>query len=202
MTCVVRAVIFKLCILLYKNHIVTPSKGAEMVEHINASIGEDVLFSVNCTSCMNQSIEWKKTGTSQTSIVMFPFHERELTIFEGYKSRVKDFKNGSFLLTNIQLNDTGCYIVTLVDTAGKQMTITKQLFVIAKTNDLKDEHIKKRGNMTRNKEIKKSRKFPEIPVVKRNENVNTNIPEIVYSTYVGAYVSYGKSCQTASLDQT
>ncbi|XP_051870441.1 uncharacterized protein LOC127569680 [Pristis pectinata] len=215
--------------------IVTPSKGAEMVELINATIGEDVLFSINCTPCLNQSIEWKKCGTSQPSIISLPYGEREITIFQGYKGRVKDFKDGSFVLTNIQLNDTGYYTVTLSDiTTGKQVTITKQLLIIAKTNDLNDEQIKHGENMTRSAEFNKSWKFTAIiisvsllgtivicviltyfiwrrlqknsvtesPGVKRNENLNSNVPEIVYSTYVGAYANYGKSCQTTPLDQT
>ncbi|XP_078264880.1 uncharacterized protein LOC144598572 [Rhinoraja longicauda] len=232
MTYIIKAVMFKLCILLCKIQIVTPSKATETVETINATIGEDVLFSLNCTSCKNQSIEWKKNGSIIKSIIMFPYNERDLTIFDDYSGRVKDLKHGSFLLSNIRLNDTGSYTVTMVDAAGQEITITKKLFVTA--NGLNNDHVKHGGNTTRNPKDNESGKFKAIIIgvsllgtivicvtlsyfiwrrlqkntetdgrgVKRNENPNSNVPEIVYSTYVGAFVNYGKSYQTTSLDRT
>ncbi|XP_055501025.1 uncharacterized protein LOC129702944 [Leucoraja erinacea] len=228
MTYIIKAVMFKLCILLFKNQIVAPSKATETVELINATIGGNVLFSVNCTSYMNRSIEWKMNGSITKSIMVHDIAGGH-TIFADYEGRVEDFKNCSFLLTNIRLNDTGYYTVTLVDTEGKVITKTKKLFVTA--NGRKDDHYKHEGNTTKGN---KSWKFNAIIIgvsllgaivicvtlayfiwrrlqkntetdgqdVKRNENQNSYVPEIVYSTYVGAFVNYGKSYQTTSLDQT
>ncbi|XP_059824656.1 uncharacterized protein LOC132393443 [Hypanus sabinus] len=234
MTCIINVVMLKLCVFFFKSQIVTPSESAKVEETINATVGGSVLFSVNCTPSLNLSIEWKKSGNSEHYIVMLPFGVREHTIFESYEGRVEFFENGSFALTNIQLNDTGLYTVTLIDnTTGKQVTIKKQLFVTARTNDPNDEQINNEENIT-STEANKWWKFTAIIIsasllgtavicvisicfmcrrmwrntaaassgVKRNENSSSNVPEIVYSTYVGAYANYGKSCQATSLDQT
>ncbi|XP_062905892.1 uncharacterized protein LOC134347492 [Mobula hypostoma] len=234
MTYIINVVMLKLCIFFVKSQIVTPSENAEAEDIINATIGGEALFFVNCTPFLNQSIEWKKSGKSEHGIIMFPFGVREHTIFQSYKGRVKNFEGCSFVLTNIQQNDTGYYTLTLVEnTTGKQVTIKKRLFVIAKTNDPNDEQINHEENIT-STEVKKGWKFTAIVIgasmlgitvicviltcfiwrrmrrnteaessgVKRNENSSSNVPEIVYSTYVGAYANYGKSCQAASLDQT
>ncbi|XP_067897153.1 uncharacterized protein [Heterodontus francisci] len=214
MTCVVKVVMFKLCLLLFINQILALLQKIETVEHINATIGENVLFSTNSISDMNRSLEWKYgCETSQKGIVTFPFRERDLKIFQSYKGRVDVFENGSFLLSNVQLNDTGCYTLTLVDTAGRELTVGKNLSV--SEVEISDRHeYQNEVNMSKNIEMKnwkligtvigvtvigicaicavvvyfiKRRKQestgPVVPGVRSNENLNSNVPMVVYSTY-------------------
>ncbi|XP_067848466.1 hepatic and glial cell adhesion molecule-like isoform X1 [Heptranchias perlo] len=232
MPCVVRVVMFKLCLLLFKDQIMA-QKQQPKTERINATIGGSVLFSTNCTSCMNRSIEWKyENGPIRTSIVMFTFGVREHTIFQGYKDRVDFFENGSILLSDVQLNDTGCYKVTLVDAEGNEVTVIKTLSVFeSDISDHNDKQSNKGANMTegivdnrwkvvcgtvagvivvgigvavvyfrRRRQEESTR--AGVPNVKSNEDLNSNAPVVVYSTYVGTFANYGKSRQTNPLDQT
>ncbi|XP_067848467.1 hepatic and glial cell adhesion molecule-like isoform X2 [Heptranchias perlo] len=201
MPCVVRVVMFKLCLLLFKDQIMA-QKQQPKTERINATIGGSVLFSTNCTSCMNRSIEWKyENGPIRTSIVMFTFGVREHTIFQGYKDRVDFFENGSILLSDVQLNDTGCYKVTLVDAEGNEVTVIKTLSVFGTVAGVIVVGIGVAVVYFRRRRQEESTRAG-VPNVKSNEDLNSNAPVVVYSTYVGTFANYGKSRQTNPLDQT
>ncbi|XP_038657619.1 uncharacterized protein LOC119968836 [Scyliorhinus canicula] len=233
MTCAVKVVMLKICLLLFTNQILTLSEQTEFIEYINATVGENVLFSTNSTFAMNRSIEWKyNCEANEKSIAISTYVDRDLNIFNNYKDRVQFYDNGSFLLSNVELNDTGYYAVTLAETSGKEILIKKRLLVfeaekreprasyngIAIAPNIGNKNWNIIGILigfavvgmcaicavviyfiTRRKQESAE---AEIPVVKNNENVNSNIPMVVYSTYVGTFPNYGKSCQSTPLDQT
>ncbi|XP_078416283.1 uncharacterized protein LOC144691743 [Cetorhinus maximus] len=233
MTCVDKVVMFKICLLLFANQTLARSQQTEILESLNATIGENVLFSINSRSVVNRSVEWKYSdGSSQASIIMFAFSIRDLNIFPSYKHRVQVYDNGSFLLSNVELNDTGCYTVTLVDASGKEVMIKKRLTVIEAERQ-ETLGINNGVNCSESIGIKnwniigistgvavvgmcaicavvvyfiRRRKQEDtedvIQDLKSNENLNSNAPMVVYLTYVGTFPNYGKSCQTNPLDQT
>ncbi|GCB75186.1 uncharacterized protein [Scyliorhinus torazame] len=233
MTCAVKVVMLKICLLLFTNQILTLSQQTEIIEYINATVGENVLFSTNSTFAMNRSIEWKyNCEANQKSIAISAYIDNEFNIFDGYKDRVQLYDNGSFLLSNVELNDTGYYAVTLAEPSGKEILIKKRLLVFeAEKRESRGSYngiaIEPNiGNKSWNiigiligiavvgmcvicvvviyfiRRRKQESTEAAIPIVKSNENLNSNIPMVVYSTYVGTFPNYGKSCQSTPLDQT
>ncbi|XP_020366871.1 SLAM family member 6-like [Rhincodon typus] len=227
MICTFKVVMFEIYIMLFTNQILALS---QQTEFLNATIGENVLFSTNLTITMVQSIQWKyNCEGNQINIAMSTFPEQNFTdVFQSYSNRAKVFSNGSFLLSNVQPNDTGCYTMILVNTAGKEVTIKKILSVFEA--EQKELHkIKNRANTSESIDnttwnvhgiaigvsvlgicvicvvviyfIKRKKQESMEAGVKSNENLNSNTPMVVYSTYVGTFANYGKSRQN-TWDQT
>ncbi|GCC30462.1 uncharacterized protein [Chiloscyllium punctatum] len=230
MICALKVVMFGIYIMLFTNQILAVPQQTEIIEYLNATIGENVLFSTNLTITMLQSVHWKyKCEENQISIAMSSFPEQNFSdVFQNYSHRVKAFSNGSFLLSNVQRNDTGCYTMILVNTEGKEVTI-KKILLVFEAEQKKSHEIKNGANTSGNIDnttwnvrgivigvsvlgtcvicavviyfIKKRKQESTEAGVKNNENLNSNTPMVVYSTYVGTYPNYGKSRQN-TLNQT
>ncbi|XP_007901738.1 uncharacterized protein LOC103185167 [Callorhinchus milii] len=244
MSYTVVAVIFNLYLLLLKGQTVNLTQDVE-TQLINATVGEQVLFSTNCSPCINRSVEWKylsdavrcsdpKEHSDHTvrSIVMVSDDIDKARVFDIYKDRVNFYTNSSLQLLHIQLNDSGCYTLTITDPQGKIVTLRKVLSVFeAETSkphiDGKNDTLTiKIDENDRWKSIgiiigaivlvaacalfivaighfiKKRRKGGRLADEKINEDLNNDNPMVVYSTFVGGFHEFGRSLQNASLNQT
>ncbi|KAM6933258.1 V-set and transmembrane domain-containing protein 5 [Xenentodon cancila] len=99
---------------------------------LTRSVKEDVFFSVDVTSNGIPTIQWtfmsafvsRSIGTWEPGVYT--------NITANYSSRVKACDNGSMCLSNLRLQDSGYYVVTVMDPAGS----SKDAVFILKVNEV------------------------------------------------------------------
>ncbi|XP_028276243.1 V-set and transmembrane domain-containing protein 5 [Parambassis ranga] len=99
---------------------------------LSRSVQEDVFFSVDVTCSGVPDIQWTfmSAAVSRTIGTWQPGVYANITT--DYSSRVQLCNNGSMGLSNLRLQDSGYYVITVTDAAGS----SKELGFVLKVNEV------------------------------------------------------------------
>ncbi|XP_030634579.1 V-set and transmembrane domain-containing protein 5 [Chanos chanos] len=85
---------------------------------ITEPVQGSVLFSVDIACTGIPTIGWTFTSESEQRNVVSWKHGGIVNISEFYQERVHTFSNGSFILSDVKLQDTGYYIISVTEPSG------------------------------------------------------------------------------------
>ncbi|XP_063286822.1 V-set and transmembrane domain-containing protein 5 [Pelobates fuscus] len=85
---------------------------------VNATVSHNVLLSVQYICNGTPSIEWQHTSNWRSERIIDWRTGFYLNISKGYAGRVKVYDNGSILLEDVGVKDTGYYVVTVTEDYG------------------------------------------------------------------------------------
>uniref|UniRef100_A0A8D0BTG1 V-set and transmembrane domain containing 5 n=1 Tax=Salvator merianae TaxID=96440 RepID=A0A8D0BTG1_SALMN len=86
--------------------------------NVNTTVGQDILLSVAYTCKGPPVIEWKHTSARGTSKIVECRPGSYTNVSSSYESRAKVYENGSLLLLNVNMRDSGYYLVTVREELG------------------------------------------------------------------------------------
>ncbi|CAI9585321.1 unnamed protein product [Staurois parvus] len=92
---------------------------------INATVMQNVLLSVDHTCNGTPWIQWQFMSSWKSQCIIEWKMNSYVNISSGYSGRVHNYDNGSIQLLNVEVRDSGFYMITLSDEIGnvKQSTI-------------------------------------------------------------------------------
>ncbi|KAM5181268.1 V-set and transmembrane domain-containing protein 5 [Mantella aurantiaca] len=92
---------------------------------INATVMQNVLLSVDYTCNGTPWIQWQFMSSWKSQCIIEWKMNSYVNISSGYSGRVLNYDNGSIQLLNVEVRDSGFYMITLSDDIGnsKQSTI-------------------------------------------------------------------------------
>ncbi|KAG9491293.1 hypothetical protein GDO78_000012 [Eleutherodactylus coqui] len=102
---------FTLCLI----HQVHQNKGIILLVQepiINATVTQNVLLSVDYTSNGTPSIQWQYMSSWKSQCIIEWKVNSYVNISASYAGRVHKFENGSIQLQNVEVRDTGFYMIT------------------------------------------------------------------------------------------
>ncbi|XP_051934035.1 V-set and transmembrane domain-containing protein 5 isoform X3 [Hippocampus zosterae] len=110
------AVLF--CFMLYMCHRAEAITIQSPQSSLTQSVQEDVFFSMNVTCNGTPTIQWTFMSSSVSRAIGIWQPGAFINITADYSSRVEAHDNGSMVLSDLQLQDTGYYVVTITDKTG------------------------------------------------------------------------------------
>nr|XP_057935687.1 V-set and transmembrane domain-containing protein 5 isoform X2 [Doryrhamphus excisus] len=99
---------------------------------LTRSVQEDVFFSVNVTCSDIPTFHWTFMSSSVSRAIGTWKPGVFTNITEDYSSRVRTHHNGSMTLSDLRLQDTGYYVVTVTDVSGN----SKDAGFVLKVNEV------------------------------------------------------------------
>ncbi|XP_060682537.1 V-set and transmembrane domain-containing protein 5 isoform X2 [Hemiscyllium ocellatum] len=85
---------------------------------VSASVDENAILSVEYRCTGVPTIRWRQLSSrGMTNIITWEPGSYQ-NISENYQDRIQQYRNGSIQLSNVQLYDAGCYVVTVTDKVG------------------------------------------------------------------------------------
>ncbi|RVE65179.1 hypothetical protein OJAV_G00134040 [Oryzias javanicus] len=112
-----------LSVTLYMCHIAGCISIHSAQRNLSRSVQEDALFSVDVSSTGVPTIEWTfMSGAGSRSIGTWQ-PQGDVNITADYSSRVKTYENGSMILMDLRLQDTGFYLLTVTEPAGSSKDV-------------------------------------------------------------------------------
>ncbi|PIO32941.1 hypothetical protein AB205_0072910 [Aquarana catesbeiana] len=92
---------------------------------INATVTQNVLLSVDYTCNGTSWIQWQFMSSWKSQCIIEWKTNSYINISSSYNGRVHNYDNGSIQLLNVEVRDSGFYMITLSDEIGniKQSTI-------------------------------------------------------------------------------
>lgn len=105
------AVFFILCLI----HQIPPNKGIILLVPepiINATVTQNVLLSIEYTSNGTPWIQWQYMSSWKSQCIIEWKVNSYVNISTSYAGRVHKFENGSIQLQNVEVRDTGFYMIT------------------------------------------------------------------------------------------
>ncbi|XP_018412325.1 PREDICTED: V-set and transmembrane domain-containing protein 5 [Nanorana parkeri] len=92
---------------------------------INATVTQNVLLSIDFTCNGTALIQWQFMSSWRSQCIIEWKMNSYVNISRGYSGRVHNYDNGSIQLLNVEVRDSGFYMITLTDDIGniKQSTI-------------------------------------------------------------------------------
>ncbi|XP_072433920.1 V-set and transmembrane domain-containing protein 5 [Chiloscyllium punctatum] len=85
---------------------------------VSASVDENAILSVEYRCTGVPTIRWRQLSSrGMTSIITWEPGSYQ-NISESYQDRIQEYRNGSIQLSNVQIYDAGCYVVTVTDKVG------------------------------------------------------------------------------------
>uniref|UniRef100_W5MKU4 Immunoglobulin V-set domain-containing protein n=1 Tax=Lepisosteus oculatus TaxID=7918 RepID=W5MKU4_LEPOC len=85
---------------------------------INASVQDDVLFSVAYLCWGTPTIQWRFMSVSRIQSIVVWQPEVYENISDAYKDRLHTYDNGSIMLQDLSLKDSGYYVITVTEPSG------------------------------------------------------------------------------------
>ncbi|XP_072332530.1 V-set and transmembrane domain-containing protein 5 isoform X2 [Scyliorhinus torazame] len=85
---------------------------------VSATVDESVILSVEYRCNGVPTIRWKQLSAWGMKNIITWEPDNYQNISESYEDRIQEFRNGSIQLSNVQLYDAGCYVVTVTDKEG------------------------------------------------------------------------------------
>ncbi|KAM9321292.1 V-set and transmembrane domain-containing protein 5, partial [Gastrophryne carolinensis] len=102
---------------------------------INATVMQNVLLSVEYISNGTPWIQWKYTSSWKSQCIIDWRKNSYTNISSSYTGRIHSYDNGSIQLLNVEVRDSGIYMVTLSDDLGN----TKQSTIILNVHEIRYE---------------------------------------------------------------
>ncbi|XP_075707595.1 V-set and transmembrane domain-containing protein 5 [Rhinoderma darwinii] len=128
------AAFFTLCLI----HQIHQNKGLFLLVSepiINATVTQNVLLSVEYTSNGTAWIQWQYLSSWKSQCIIEWKVNSYVNISASYSGRVQKFQNGSIQLQNVEVRDTGFYMITVSDDFGS----TKQSTIILNVHEIRYE---------------------------------------------------------------
>lgn len=100
---------------------------------INATVGEDILLSVDYSCHGVPTIEWKYTSNWGVQKIVEWKPGTQANVSQSHKDRVCTFDNGSIQLFSVGVRDSGYYVITVTEHPGSSQFGTIVLHVSGKT---------------------------------------------------------------------
>ncbi|XP_067842802.1 V-set and transmembrane domain-containing protein 5 [Heptranchias perlo] len=85
---------------------------------VSATVDESAFLSVEYKCSGIPTIRWKHLSLWGLKNIMTWEPDNYQNISESYENRIQEYRNGSIQLSNVQLHDAGCYVVTVTDEVG------------------------------------------------------------------------------------
>ncbi|XP_040282264.1 V-set and transmembrane domain-containing protein 5 [Bufo bufo] len=102
---------------------------------INATVTQNVLLSVEYRSNGTPWIQWQYMSSWKSQCIIEWKVNSYVNISASYTGRVHRFENGSIQLQNVEVRDTGFYMITVSDDFGS----TKQSTIILNVHEIRYE---------------------------------------------------------------
>ncbi|KAM9319117.1 V-set and transmembrane domain-containing protein 5 [Pholidichthys leucotaenia] len=121
-----------LCVTSYMCHLARAISLHSPQRSLTRSVQDDVFFSVSLTCNGTPAIQWNfMSGLVSRTIGRWqPGIPPNIT--EDYRSRVQPYNNGSMVLSDLRLQDSGYYVITVMDRGGN----SKDLGFVLKVNEV------------------------------------------------------------------
>ncbi|XP_048454137.1 V-set and transmembrane domain-containing protein 5 [Rhincodon typus] len=85
---------------------------------VSASVDESAILSVEYRCTGVPTIRWRQLSPQGMKSIITWEPGNYQNISESYQDRIQEYRNGSIQLSNVQLYDAGCYVVTVTDKVG------------------------------------------------------------------------------------
>ncbi|XP_067888995.1 V-set and transmembrane domain-containing protein 5 isoform X2 [Heterodontus francisci] len=85
---------------------------------VSATVEESAILSVEYQCNGVPTIKWKQLSPWGMKNIITWEPGNYQNISESYEDRIQEYRNGSIQLSNVQLDDAGCYVVTVTDKVG------------------------------------------------------------------------------------
>ncbi|XP_029026676.1 V-set and transmembrane domain-containing protein 5 isoform X2 [Betta splendens] len=114
---------------LYTSHLAGSISISSSQRSFTRSVQDSVFFSVDVTCSGVPNVQWTFMSSAVSRLIVT---WQPLNITEDYSNRVQAFANGSMVLSDLRLQDTGYYVVTITDAAGS----SKDAGFVLKVNEV------------------------------------------------------------------
>uniref|UniRef100_A0A3P9LGQ8 Immunoglobulin V-set domain-containing protein n=1 Tax=Oryzias latipes TaxID=8090 RepID=A0A3P9LGQ8_ORYLA len=100
--------------------------------NLSRSVQEDALFSVDVSSTGVPTVQWTFMSGAESRFIGTWQPGGDTNLTADYSSRVKAYENGSMVLLDLRLQDTGFYLLTVTEEAGS----SKDVGFVLKVNEV------------------------------------------------------------------
>lgn len=118
---------FAVPVCVLTSSLISPSAGCISIRsaqrNLSRSVQEDALFSVDVSSTGVPTVQWTFMSGAESRFIGTWQPGGDTNLTADYSSRVKAYENGSMVLLDLRLQDTGFYLLTVTEEAGSSKDV-------------------------------------------------------------------------------